>query len=449
MSSLRERMDRAADGFRPRRDWLEGAMERARRRQRWRRVVSGVVALVVFAASFTVLWAALRPGGETGPVGASACPRMWMQDPTERTSGGFAAVAGTGAEDMWAVGPREEYRPGSETVIQHWDGETWKRVPSPNGATGPGAVNELHGLVAVSPTDAWAVGEYTESLPISDGNPARVLIERWDGTTWSVVPAPNPSAGENRLNAVAAAGVDDVWAVGLASVGTRAATLVEHWDGRRWSVVPTPDLTSGESGESGASLDAIAVVSPRDIWAVGSQPSGVLIEHWDGTAWTVADAPQPEDHGFLTDVDASGPDDVWTVGWTTSDGIRNEATPPVVMRFDGARWEIVELPAAAAKFVVPLAITAVSPEDVWVGGWLGDSNDAEDYDQHHALVAHWDGSGWTFPDVGLDRSPQVLAGATNTGGDVWFVGWQSGAYDAGNGWLEGDRALAVVGECAG
>jgi len=439
-------MERAAEEFRPSRDWLEGAMERARRRQRMRRVASGVVALALFAASFTVLWTALRPSARPTPAGAPACVRTWSQSLPQQTSGGFTAVSGTAPDDVWAVGPNEDFQPGSETIIQHWNGKTWTRVPSPNAASGPDAVNELNGVVAITPDDVWAVGEYAESLPVSDSNPARVLVEHWDGTSWSIVPAPSPPGAENRVNAVAAAGPNDVWAVGSATAGTRATTLIEHWDGRRWSMVPTPDLTSETSG---ASLDAISVVSAADIWAVGSQPSGVLIEHWDGSSWSVVDAPQPADHGFLTGVDASGPSDVWAVGWTSSGGMANEATPPVIERYDGTRWEIVELPASPARFAVPLAVTAVGPEDVWIGGWMADSNLSQNYDRYRALVAHWDGSAWTFAEIGLDQPPQVLAGATKIEGDVWLVGREGGAYEGVNGLFEGDRPLAAIGVCTG
>jgi hypothetical protein len=282
MDSLRARMESAAEGFRPGGDWLEGAMERARHRQRRRRIAATAIALVVFAASFALVWTAFRPSERGTPAGAPACARTWSQSLPQQTSGGFTAVSGTSPDDVWAVGPNEDSQPGSQTTIQHWTGEGWERVSSPNGASGSDAVNELNGVVAISPGDAWAVGEYRESPQTSDAYPTRTLVEHWDGSSWSIVSTPNPSSSENRLSAVAAAGPNDVWAVGLAGVGTRSTTLIEHWDGQRWSVVATPDVTTGTEG---AELSAISVVSTQDIWAIGSQPSGVLIEHWDGSSW--------------------------------------------------------------------------------------------------------------------------------------------------------------------
>jgi hypothetical protein len=43
----------------------------------------------------------------------------------------------------------------------------------------------------------------------------QTVIEQWNGSSWSVVPSPNPSASENILNAAAAdPGSGQAWAVG-------------------------------------------------------------------------------------------------------------------------------------------------------------------------------------------------------------------------------------------
>jgi hypothetical protein len=443
MSELRTRFERAAEQFRPTADWLQGAMQRARRRQRLRRVMSATLALVVFAGAFALLWA-MRPGSKEVPAGPPACPRSWTKASPKDASGGFKAVSASAVDDVWAVGPGEEFLPGSETMIEHWDGKRWQRIESPNGATGSNAANALHGVVAVSRKDAWAVGQYADSV----GGPLRILVEHWDGKTWSTVPAPNPSEAENGLEDVAASGPRDVWAVGYSVVGTHATTLVEHWDGQQWSIVPTSDLSSGGSG---ATLTAVSIVSANDVWAVGSQPSGVLIEHWDGATWSVINAPTPKDHGFLTAVDASGPGDVWAAGWTSGDGPGNRATPPVLEHYDGKQWRIVELPKTPAEFGIPLAMTAVSPQDVWLSGWTGPSNEADHYAEQRALVAHWDGNAWTYPDIGLDQPPQIVWRSSETGGTVVLVGSEGGSFSGtmADGSIQGDHPLALFGQCAG
>ena len=68
------------------------------------------------------------------------------------------------------------------------------------------AGNRLVGVAAVTSNDVWAVG-YSTSLGVD-----RTLIERWNGTAWSIVPGPNQGTGLNRLTSVAVVNSSDVWA---------------------------------------------------------------------------------------------------------------------------------------------------------------------------------------------------------------------------------------------
>ena len=70
------------------------------------------------------------------------------------------------------------------------------------------------------------------------------MIERWDGTTWTVVPSPNRSQ-DNTLMAIKCASAVDCLAVGGENVQrtpSRAhsfgSPLIEHWNGTVWSIVP-------------------------------------------------------------------------------------------------------------------------------------------------------------------------------------------------------------------
>lgn len=434
MSNLRSRLELAASRLAPSTDWLEGSLERVNRRRTVRRVGTAVVALLMFAGSFVVLWGALGPGGQGVPADEPACPRSWSESPVDGPSGGLLSISMLTDEEAWGVGPDEAAPLGSETIIHHLDGTGWQHVPSPNGASGPKAVNALNDVVAIAPDDVWAVGESVES-PGWGHNPSLVLVEHWDGDAWTIVPAPSPLELENQLNAVAAAAADDVWAVGFAVADTKATTLIERWDGERWSIVTSPDVT-GE--QSGAAFYAIEVVSATDIWAGGSQASGGLIEHWDGSTWTVVDIPQPRDHFFVSGIDAATATDVWAVGWSVSG-------KPVVEHFDGTGWELIDLPPAPESNVVPLAVVAVAANDVWVTGWMGDPDVAGAADRQ-PLALHWDGGSWSYVDIGLEGMGQVALGAAKAGDTLWFVGRQGGRFD-NNGYISGDRPFAVAGVC--
>ena len=106
--------------------------------------------------------------------------------------------------------------------------------------------------------------------------------------------------------------------------GAATLTLIEHWDGTSWSVVTSPNVGPANSFQSNK-LYGITAVSPTDIWAFGSyfaaSGSGhqiTLLEHWDGNSWTIQPSPNPTKGGFLSDILMAGVvlpgGDLWIVG---------------------------------------------------------------------------------------------------------------------------------------
>ena len=86
-------------------------------------------------------------------------------------------------------------------------------------------------------------------------------------------------------------------------------TLVEHWDGSAWSIVLGPDL------ETYSSLTGVVAVAPNDVWAVGDSATHVLVEHWDGGAWSVVPSPGlGYGDSTLSGITATGEGDLWATG---------------------------------------------------------------------------------------------------------------------------------------
>lgn len=155
------------------------------------------------------------------------------------------AISADGPDDVWMVGSALEqigadaYQ--NEPYSVHWDGRAWTLVPMP--AVGSGnvnAVNTLYGLKANSPTDVWAVG--TAGVIDSVGSYS-TLIEHWNGTAWSKVPSPTVGTDALLHSVTTANASSDVWAVGEDVVpGTaRRQTLTLQWNGSSWAVVPSPN----------------------------------------------------------------------------------------------------------------------------------------------------------------------------------------------------------------
>src|ERR1700722_11540291 len=70
----------------------------------------------------------------------------------------------------------------------------WVAVRPPD----PGSqLNDLFALDVLSAKNVWAVGDYTGA----DGT-FKTLVEHWNGKAWSRVPSPDPGAGSNYLDGV-------------------------------------------------------------------------------------------------------------------------------------------------------------------------------------------------------------------------------------------------------
>ena len=227
------------------------------------------------------------------------------------------------------------------------------------------------------------------------------------GLEWRVVAS--PSSGT--LSGVAATSPSDVWAVGY--IGSQ--TLVEHWDGSAWTILTSPN----PPGSTDTRLNAVAVLAPNDVWAVGSSYSGnawrTLIEHWDGTSWSVVASPNNGDnHNFLGGVTALAANNIWAVG---SYNDNNNGGQTLVEHWDGVSWSIVESPNRGIYGSSLSGIAAVTPNDIWAVG--SSSQPAA------TLIEHWDGSAWSIIDSPNPRYGTIIYlndVAVVPGGDVWAVG---------------------------
>ncbi|MBF6614598.1 MAG: S-layer homology domain-containing protein, partial [Chloroflexi bacterium] len=284
-------------------------------------------------------------------------------------------------------------------------GLAWRVVPASTQFPG----NILEASSVVSANDIWAVGVYYDD----QGTP-HTLTEHWDGTQWSVVPSPSPGSADNYLGGVAVVSANDVWAVGYYDTGNGTPpTLVEHWDGTQWSVVPSPS-----PGSQFSVLQSIAVVSANDIWAVGYDFTGAgvgqtLAEHWDGTQWSIVASPNPgSSDSEFAGVSVVSANDVWAVGYQATGGNQQTLTE----HWDGTQWSVVPSPGPGSASHLQ-STTVVSANDVWAVG-------AYRAAVPQTLTEHWDGAQWSVvpsPNAG-DVGSFLNSVAKVSANDVWAVG---------------------------
>lgn len=345
-------------------------------------------------------------------------PETFASEPSPTASmavpGAFAGVSADGPDDVWAVGLDSRLPDHWTTLAEHWDGSAWTRFRTPS----PGALlSSLNDVVAISPEDAWAVGESASQI---GGVGQQTLIEHWDGTSWARVKSPTPAGTEVYLTGVSAAAVDDVWAVGYYSPpNTPRHTLSLHWNGTTWQRVPTP------SPSEESVLEGVTVVGPDDVWAAGyflgdraNRPPMLL--HWNGSSWSRIDPAQPrsvkKSAGLLA-ISAASPSDIWTTGWSPIGKGYTE-------HWDGTRWTEVPEHGRPALF----GISALTSTDVWaVGG---------DYAKDSIAVEHWDGTAWRLDESLSPQQAELNGVSAVSTSDVWAVGSSSDSQGHAYGLIE-------------
>jgi S-layer homology domain len=227
---------------------------------------------------------------------------------------GLAALA---TDDVWAVGYSWPSGSRHKTMILHWDGSAWSVVPSPNVGTFD---NHLFAVNALSPDNVWAVGHYMDS-----GGMWQTLTLHWDGSAWGVVPSPNVPSTHNHLMSISMLSGSDGWAVGYTctrsdcfggNFGTQTEDLlILRWDGSVWSIVPNPDLDADF-----AFFKDVVALSANNAWAVGSYGTNespeILVMHWDGSSWNLVPSPNPSPSccPMLDAIVALPGGDMWAVG---------------------------------------------------------------------------------------------------------------------------------------
>lgn len=343
--------------------------------------------------------------------------------PNENFNSNLFAASASSPNDIWAV--------GQSTI--HFDGTKWTAFQAPfiNGQNSA----FLQGVVDISPTLAWAVGNSSEG----GRGTFQQIIEQWDGKKWKVFPNPTfPPNSQADLFAITSITANDIWAVGnlvqdLSNGGALSFNLFEHWNGTAWT--PTLINTNAFEALTGVSADAT-----NDAWAVGwvaplnaGDTTTTRAIHWDGTEWTDVTTPLNVGHGpnQLNALLALAPNDAWAVGDSTPGKPEESATLTLILHWDGTSWKVVPSPNVGPKTHSQsnrlFGLTANSANDIWAFG----SYFAADGSGHQmTLLLHWDGTSWEIapspnPTKGNFLDDTLFAGVTPSADNVWIFGGEA------------------------
>ncbi len=292
---------------------------------------------------------------------------------------------------------------------------TWTSVPP----VSPGDESLLDSVTVLSPSSAWAGGWYT------DGDAVFGLIEHWNGTSWKQVPSPNPGGNdETDIFGIRAVSATDIWAVGTyLTPDNPYRTLILHWDGTAWKQVPSPSPAGTSSGDVNQLL-AVTASSATSAWAVGDygargSVTKTLVLHWNGTSWRRVASPNPGSAGNMLRGVAASSASAWAAGTYKSGG----AQKTLILRWNGKTWRHVASPSPGAFSNSLIAVRSSSSSNAWaVGSYSSHANGSHE----RALALHWNGSRWkrvTTPDPGGSGQQNRLSGlAVFSSTNAWAIG---------------------------
>jgi hypothetical protein len=298
-------------------------------------------------------------------------------------------------------GYRSGGSPPGKTLVERWNGTNWSVVPSPNGPSGTN-VNELNDVSCVSATACEAVGDVHYGP--SNTGVYKTLAESWNGARWSVVASGKLSAASNydTLFGVSCSSADACTAVGeQGSTGSAIETLVESWNGTTWSVVPSPE----GYGSDYSLFQGVSCPSSKACTAAGMyrSPSGVyltLVESWNGTAWSIVPSPDAGPFGDYNDfyggVSCPSVNACTAVGYYSY----GATTKTLVENWRGKSWSIVPSPEKGSALLKGVSCASASSCTA-VGA----------NDRKKTFVQSWNGTAWSVsasPDEGLASDGNLL-----------------------------------------
>jgi hypothetical protein len=337
----------------------------------------------VTSTSDTNAWAVGYSNAAANGLGAEPVIDQWngtawsqvTAPPTGYSTNVLADTSASSTSDAWAVGWSEPERYTFHPLAMHWNGTAWSDTTSFTAAL-EGQIAD--GVADISSTDAYAIGGGLGSADEGE-------VAQWNGTTWTrlTVPLPQNDNLASNLTGISADSADDVWIVGTYELEVTSSDYADetyslHWNGSSWSIISMP-LEPGTNPNFEYVFDSVHAISPTNVWAVGqavnvAEPSSAttLIEHWNGTAWSIVASPSVGTGDNLTGVTASSATDVWAVGYDTPSGSSTAQT--LTLNWNGTAWSTVASPnASTGSSLLTSVATAPGAAIIQAVGYSGTS----------------------------------------------------------------------------
>lgn len=342
----------------------------------------------------TFIWSAPPP--PAGPAAAAAAVPGWTIETSQNRPAAenqLSGVSCTAASACTAVGLSGPAAPtGQVTLAERWNGHTWKiqKTAAPKGAK----ESRLTAVSCWSAHGCIAVGTFAGSSDV-----LRPLAERWNGTSWKVLPAPAPRGGSTTLlQGVSCLAANACLAAGSHFSGKATVPLAEWWNGKSWRLIsPAAPAHASFSGFAAVSCSAAKACTAAGSSNAGGSTARPFAERWNGSAWK----PQkvPGSSGSLLGISCPSGTSCTAVGTV------NPSTSPSVLaeHWNGHAWKAqtaIVPPGSATSFLYSVSC-ATGTSCTAVGQSTGPVPEP-------TLAETWNGKHWT-----IQATPNP-AGATDS-----------------------------------
>ena len=256
-----------------------------------------------------------------------------MQEVRDPPAGRLAGVSCVSTTWCIAVGATSDSSalPGY-TVVERWDGSSWTRQTSPSpGPAGSTPTAELVAVSCASTAACIAVGDY-----VDNAQNVRVLIERYDGSTWTLSGADLPQTDRD-LTGVSCVSATLCIAVGASTTGNGNLSLM--WDGSTWAAVPMPSQGASDIIRGVSCATATWCFAVGDYVTVDRLTAQTWTLSWDGSVWSIVPSPGVDKaDNALGGVSCTSATSCVATGATSDPFIHSSAT--LVEQWNGSSWSI-------------------------------------------------------------------------------------------------------------
>jgi hypothetical protein len=159
----------------------------------------------------------------------------------------------------------------------------------------------LNGVACPAANECFAVGNRQISASAAD-----LRIEKWNGATWSDVPAAAPKGALWSLfNSISCLSATDCWAMGdgYDSPTSSGYFFADQYDGKGWRLVSMANPSKFDLGSETGMVETACTTASRCLtvgMALGYIPPGQrgadfptgVAEAWDGTRWSALAVPK-------------------------------------------------------------------------------------------------------------------------------------------------------------